>query len=214
MKPCECVLDIETYPEIPDGMINILKAELKAPSNLKDPEKIAAALARKEAALVEKAALSPLTARVVIVGMGFRQKGGEWEYQVLTDENELTLLGLVDLAVAGRQVTKRITYNGARFDIPFLVARCMKHGFVPKWKWPVGRYHPMHVDMYDVLGEGSLEKWMVLLTGQRKKSSGSQIAELIDSGRLDEAVEHCLDDIKALAMIYERYRRVADNRRR
>src|ERR1019366_8408715 len=66
MKPDRLlILDIETGPAVDaDKFI----PEFKAPGNLKDPEKIAAAVAEKEKEWRDCLALSPLTGQVLVVG--------------------------------------------------------------------------------------------------------------------------------------------------
>ena len=208
----EVFLDIETYPEIPDHMIEILRREIRAPKNIKDPEKIETAIKKKEEALIEKAALSPLTAAVCTVALAWRPVDSASDPQVSVrtteDDSEIDLLVTLDEKLATLRTMRVITYNGARFDLPFLAARAMHHALTLRWPWPIGRYNPLHVDMFDVLGEGSLEKWNILLGGAPKEIGGGQIAEMIDAGKWDQVEEHCADDVRMLCRIYDRYKMV------
>src|SRR5687767_1701747 len=63
------IFDIETVP-LSGARLALLEPEHEAPGNFKDPEKIAAAIAEKSRLWREKAALSPLTGRVAMIGMG------------------------------------------------------------------------------------------------------------------------------------------------
>ena len=63
------VFDIETIPQDETKLL-ALAPEFAAPANLKDPEKIAAAIARKRADYLADAALNWKTAEVVLIGAG------------------------------------------------------------------------------------------------------------------------------------------------
>src|SRR5512136_2489677 len=63
------VFDVETIPQ-DEAKVLALAPEFTAPGNLKDPEKIAAAIARKRADYVADAALNWKTAEVVLIGAG------------------------------------------------------------------------------------------------------------------------------------------------
>ena len=63
------VFDIETIPQ-DEAKLLALAPEFAAPANLKDPEKIAAAIARKNADYLADAALNWKTAEVVLIGAG------------------------------------------------------------------------------------------------------------------------------------------------
>jgi len=60
------IFDIETAPDL--GAVAALP-EPKAPGNLKDPEKIAAAIAEKKSEQLANAALDPDTANITAIGM-------------------------------------------------------------------------------------------------------------------------------------------------
>src|SRR5688572_8585619 len=60
--------DIETAP-LPDEQIAPFVPEFSAPSNYKDPEKIKAYIEGEKVKWLEQAALSPLTGRVVAIGI-------------------------------------------------------------------------------------------------------------------------------------------------
>jgi predicted PolB exonuclease-like 3'-5' exonuclease len=118
------VFDIETIPQ-DEARLLALAPEFTAPANLKDPEKIAAAIAKKRADYVADAALNWKTAEVVLVGAG-----DDTEIQAFTGDTEkelvgnfLTLLGdaLADCVVVGG-------HNVKGFDLPMLVNRARVHG--------------------------------------------------------------------------------------
>lgn len=118
--------DIETAP-ISATELSAMEPKFKPAANLKDPEKIAASIAEKKAEWAEKAALSPLTGRILCIGVldnsGFRIISGD-EPDILTsfwhlwDDHTRQFYG----------------FNVASFDIPFLMARSWKHGVKPAIK--------------------------------------------------------------------------------
>ena len=63
------VFDIETIAQ-DEARLLALAPEFTAPANLKDPEKIAAAIAKRRADYVADAALNWKTAEVVLIGAG------------------------------------------------------------------------------------------------------------------------------------------------
>ncbi|NBU83438.1 MAG: hypothetical protein EBS21_02325 [Sphingomonadaceae bacterium] len=123
------VYDIETVP-LSEARLALVEPEHKAPGNLKDPEKIAAAIAEKAKEWREKAALSPITGRVAMVGA----KIDESEILHLAfadaDDDELDLqegvmlMRLWKCAKSSMMDGKiLVSWNGHGFDIPFLIKR-------------------------------------------------------------------------------------------
>ena len=89
------VFDIETIPQ-DEAKLLALAPEFTAPANLKDPEKIAAAIAKKRADYLADAALNWKTAEVVLIGAG-----DDTEIQSFTAGTEKELVGQLPVA-AGR----------------------------------------------------------------------------------------------------------------
>ena len=118
------VFDIETVPQ-DEAKLLALAPEFTAAANLKDPEKIAASIAKKRADYLADAALNWKTAEVVLIGAG--DDAGIQSFTAGTEKelvgNFLTLLGdaLADGVVAGG-------HNVKSFDLPMLVNRARVHG--------------------------------------------------------------------------------------
>ncbi len=125
--------DIETSP-LPESDIAHLLVEFKAPSNYKDPDKIAANLAEQKEAYLSRAALSPLTGRVAAIGY---QADGK--FSMCASENEgYTIVDFWNLFEQHENAAKRfIGFNIKRFDLPFLVRRSWKLGI----RVPLGVRH-------------------------------------------------------------------------
>jgi DNA polymerase elongation subunit (family B) len=123
------VYDIETVP-LSDERLALCEPAHKAPSNVRDPVKIAAAVAEKAVIWRERAALSPLTGRVAMIGMFHEEpKAIHLTFANATDE-ELDLQEAEMLKQFWRGATKAIgagqlliSWNGHGFDVPFLIKR-------------------------------------------------------------------------------------------
>jgi len=197
-------------------------AFVRPAKNLRDPAKIAADIeARKERvreqhieagakvealkrAIWDKAALSPLTGRIVAVGLGICHDG-EWEYVAHVDDlnREHALLSLVDGRLAELTPSHLITFNGRLFDLPFIAARAAVHGLTFEWRWPAHRHSHRHIDLLEHY-QGKQDLWCARLTGQGKTTQGAAIAELVEGGRWDEVLEHVLEDVRLNALMYDR----------
>ena len=118
------VFDIETVPQ-DEAKLLALAPEFTAAANLKDPEKIAASIAKKRADYLADAALNWKTAEVVLIGAG---DGAE--IQSLTANTEKELIGnfLGMLAAALGDGVAVGGHNVKGFDLPMLVNRARVHG--------------------------------------------------------------------------------------
>ena len=149
------VFDIETIPQ-EEARLLALAPEFTAPANLKDPEKIAAAIARKRADYLADAALNWKTAEIVLIGAGdetgIRSFTAGTEKELVGDFLKLVGDALADgVAVGG--------HNVKGFDLPMLVNRARVHGLrVPMsllWFWK-GRptWHELVFDTLEILSFG------------------------------------------------------------
>lgn len=139
--------------------------------NLKDPAKIAEKIAEAKRDQAECAALDPHAGRVCCITVAERVEvlGGESRVQVESavrvdmsdddkdDAERIILRWFWDIA---RKNTKGhfVTYNGAAFDVPFLMRRSLLLGVRPA-AIPVGKYQVRqagfseHLDLYQLLGD-------------------------------------------------------------
>ena len=208
----EVVLDIETYADITPEQLERMAADVEAPKNWKDPEKIAAYIEKKKAEIVEKAALSPRTGKVVCVGLALRRLGVEgapWELLALSGADEAVVLQEMDLALHAHSVSRVITFNGKRFDIPFLVARLMRQDQCTAFKLPIG-HDKRHVDLWEVLTSwgkgvtGGLGAWSDAILGEPHDQYGSDVAGMVDAGAWGDLESYCLQDVRHTAVLYDR----------
>ena len=149
------VFDIETIPQ-DEARLLALAPEFTAAANLKDPEKIAASIAKKRADYLADAALNWKTAEVVLIGAG-----DDTEIQSLTASTEKELIGNF-LTLLGDALADGVTAGGHNvkgFDLPMLVNRARVHGLkIPPtvlsfWK---GRptWHDYVFDTLEILSFG------------------------------------------------------------
>jgi hypothetical protein len=136
------IFDIETAPDL--GAVAALP-EPKAPGNLKDPEKIAAAIAEKKAEQLANAALDPDTARITAIGMVlvdvYPAKGDkDPEPQAwLASEAGLTEYDLLEQFWEGYKLAggRVCGYNIIGFDLPMILRRSFALGVKPDLARPL-----------------------------------------------------------------------------
>ena len=143
------VFDIETVPQDPAKLL-ALAPEFTAAANLKDPDKIAASIAKKRADFLADAALNWKTAEVVLIGAGddteIRSFTADSEKQLLGDFLDLVSAALGDGVVVGG-------HNVKGFDLPMLVNRARVHGLkIPRNVLSVWRGRQQwHDNIFDTL---------------------------------------------------------------
>ncbi len=118
------IFDIETIPQ-DEARLLALAPEFTAAANLKDPDKIAASIAKKRADYLADAALNWKTAEVVLIGAG-----DDVEIQSLTADTEKELVGNF-LAVLADALGDGVAVGGHNvkgFDLPMLVNRARVQG--------------------------------------------------------------------------------------
>lgn len=122
------VLDIETGSE-PDEILEALMPEFEAPGNYKDPEKIAANIADQKAKWKERSALSPISGKVLAVGLLHEGSSlildGEGDERVLLEK----LSKYIEDEI--RCGTQFVGFSIHQFDVPYLRKRMWKYGIKP-----------------------------------------------------------------------------------
>jgi hypothetical protein len=217
------VFDVETAP-LPESELAALvppfdPAEVRT-GNLKDPEKIAAKIAEAEVNhrrdFFEKAALDPLTGRVLAVGLievpacpdAVVEGERSFVFRVVGHDDEAaTLREFWDVCQGemGR-INEMIGFNTHLFDLPFLIRRSWKLRVrVPRIRR--GRYWADEmVDLRDAwqLGDrqarGSLDAIAKHLGVGAKNGSGADFAKLWQSDRA-MAVAYLRNDLELTAKV-------------
>lgn len=206
------VFDIETGP-LPDIILDALMPEFEAGANLKDPDKIAADIAKKKVRFKEQAALSPLTGRVLAVG--FLPDFGK-ESVIIGDDDEKVLLGRVwdhfrtGGGYGGHYRPQFVGFNIHGFDLPFLVKRSWVNNVAIPPNVRQGRYWAdWFIDLRETwqLGdrqsEGSLDSICRALGLGEKNGSGAEFAKLWREDR-EQAIKYLLNDLNMTAALAAR----------
>jgi len=201
MNPC-LVYDIETAPDpILWGDVDFcseLRDGLSAPSNYKDPLKIAAAIDEKFDALRDKAALSWCHGKIRAIGWGML---GEHELPVaVASEDETDVIStFVDAALREQVLVGGFNVRG--FDVPFLTMRAAVCGIeLPRW-WPTIRSWDRIIDPVDLFGrEGRLSDYLRALGLPPKTADGSEAPSM----DLEELHAYVRNDVHVERLLIER----------
>lgn len=206
------VIDIETVQD-PEGVRAALEQEpeFSAPSNYKDPAKIAATIEAKRqewrAKVRTRAALSPLTGRVCTVGHWYPDDDGP---EAITLEDERDLLSRASMLMEERGL---VTFNGADFDLEFLKIRMLVNG-VPlptplRRGFPRYRYDTGHFDVFRFLAgwghdaRGTLGRWARALRVEPPEAhTAEEIQTAFDAGNFDYLNRICTSDVRATGELY------------
>jgi uncharacterized protein YprB with RNaseH-like and TPR domain len=207
------IFDVETGPLAESELSTLLPpfdpAEVRT-GNTKDPEKIAAKIAESETNhrrdFFDRAALDPLTGRVVAIGVLYPDSG---EYDIIGHDDEARTLGAFWEVCRGEngRVNQMIGFNTHGFDLPFLIRRSWKHGVEVPYGIRRGRFWGDEmVDLRELwqLGDrqarGSLDSIAKHLGVGAKNGDGKAFAELWRSDR-KQAEAYLHNDLKLTAKI-------------
>jgi 3'-5' exonuclease len=207
------VFDIETGP-LTDAELAAMvppfdPAEVKT-GNLKDPGKVLAKVAEAEAnhrrEFIERAALDPLTGRVVAIGLWYL--AGD-KFEIIGHDDEAQMLRELWAACRGEmgRVHEMVGFNTHQFDLPFLIRRSWKHRVEVPFGIRRGRYWSDEmVDLRECwqLGDrqarGSLDSIAKHLGVGGKNGDGKVFAELWQTDR-EKAVSYLRNDLELTAKI-------------
>lgn len=163
--PKRIFLDIETQAN-PENLA--LMPEPKAPGNLKDPEKIRAAIEEKRAEQIANAALDPDYGRILSIGMYNENLANPLvvyinaevypEVKDVEDEHgwliPLPEAGMLNCFWSEFAACRGycVGYNVLNFDLPYLLRRSMALGVKPLWLPNLRRYQDEPVtDLMQIL---------------------------------------------------------------
>lgn len=197
-------VNIETMAD-PERVATMPEPEVKL-GNLKDPAKIAEKIAEVKANAVSKAALDPHFARVLAIGTAMRGEGASGESCIHAGVEVLRLgdgEGNVDAAerllirafwdrIRCIEAVRFATFNGSRFDFPFLLRRSLLLGVRPVrvdcHPYRVAEPDAEHLDVRESLMQSecgdchpsSLQYYAAAILGEERPEQINQL----DQGRL------------------------------
>jgi hypothetical protein len=205
------IVDIETAP-LQESEILKYAEEIKADSRLKDPVKIAEDLKAKKEKLISSAPLSPLTGK--ICGLGI--------LDVKTGKTAISLglqAGYEQQAIAEFEALLKegntlITFNGARFDIPYLCRRALLYGknlfstFFKTDGYPINKV--THIDLAQVWDcrcreYVSLAKLATFLNVGEKKNEGTFFYEQLAQKNEKEAKSYLENDLNVTFEVAKKF---------
>lgn len=202
------IFDIETIP-LSDAQLSLVEPEFTAPGNYKDPDKIASAIAEKRAEWKEKAALSPITGRVAMVGIRttdtkcLTMEPKSWDDEAEMDALETGLLAEFwrTLEIAKHDGRLLIGFNSHRFDLPFLMRRSWKLGVsIPIAEQVTRGFNAPFIDLMQRWQAGnredtiSLDRLSRFLGVGQKNGEGKEVANLLRTNPA-AAIEYLQNDL-------------------
>lgn len=186
---------------------------VEAPSNYKDPQKIAAYIEEATAKQVERCGLDPDLCRIVALGHG--ESDGKDNVIICRDEETeaaaLTAFWKHVTNVAG--VTRTlVSFNGFGYDLPVLMRRSQYLG-VPFPLLNLDRYRSPHIDLMQRLTwNGAIKAHSLKFYAARfgmpilDETDGSQIAQLVKDGNWAAVENHCLSDLSLTRFVAQKLR--------
>lgn len=197
------VFDIETAP-LPDAGDYLEPAE--APANYKDPAKIAAAIAEKNAENLSKCGLDVDLCRIVAIG--WQSEGGAGSFMVQEAQWEQDALRWFWTEVGDKHL---IGFNCLGFDLPVLLRRSLYLG-VPAPAIQIDKFkHPQVTDLMQVLSFNGAIKFRGLSFYAKRFGldvpdilTGADIAQAVSEGRWSDIEAHAKADVQKTALLASR----------
>lgn len=207
------VFDIETAP-IGDAAVYLEPAE--APANYKDPEKIKAYIAEKNAENLERCGLDVDLCRVVAIGYQSEVTDEPDAWLCATEGDEREVLTRFWHAAADRML---VGFNCLAFDLPVLLRRSQYLG-IDAPRMQIDKYkHPQITDLQMVLSfNGAIKMRGLAFYAKRfgipctDTLTGADIAQAVTEGRWDAIQTHVTADVSKTAALAAKlgYFRVAE----
>jgi hypothetical protein len=203
-----------------------LMAEPKAPGNLKDPEKIRAAIEEKKAELIEQAALDPDYGRVLSIAYATAPDGpvtvrmvGDVYHASQCHDADTGELVIVEYVYCEKELLGNfwklfadvrgacVGYNILSFYLPYLMARSMYLGVKIPFTPMLAKFRPEPVtDLYAIRynwGPGKGLKQVCKLLGipnDCPDMDGSQVKNM----SREQLFEYAASDVKLVQALYQR----------
>jgi 3'-5' exonuclease len=199
------VIDIETIAA-PDAAEYLKLEEIEAPSNYKDPIKIADYIGKARRERIEKAGLEADLCEIVAVGW---QRGDYVSANVFTRayDGEAVLLEKLWDAIGYRAT---VGFNTLGFDLLIMIRRSQLLG-VPHPTLNLDRYRTPHVDLLDKLTFNGKLTYRSLDFYSRRfgvpstdKTTGADIARMVAEGDWGGVHGHCRADIEQTVALARR----------
>lgn len=201
------IIDIETcgLPEAKD-----FAEPVDAPANYKDPEKIAAYVAEKQAEAVNRAGLDLDLCRIVAVGLMAEGLDQVRVFVAKDSDDEAAMLRELWAYLTLDRHPVLVGFNMIGFDLPVLIRRSQYLG-VTYPRLVLDRYRTPHEDLMLKLTWNGLVKAKSLKFYAKRFGipcddtvSGADIGALVAAGDWEKVVSHVTSDVKLTAALAER----------
>jgi hypothetical protein len=219
------VLDIETVPQDFFGLPAELQALVwqRATRGLPEAPSLEAYLAHPGAvpptvqeALERWMACRPAFGHIVCAAIGLETQPGTLDVTMFIarsthPDDERDLLRRLWAAIAAVRPRRLVTYNGLRFDAPYLLMRSAILG-VPTCRLPLARYRPDdHCDVMQLLANWEAAESLPLAAAARlfgvakdARLNGAAVAAAWKAGRIEDIAAYCAQDVQATYAIFQR----------
>lgn len=222
--------DLETCPTHNPAITEIVGRSVKAPSNYKDPDKIADYILEHTQAALNKTSVRPEGEIVCISAavdddpiISFLRSDSDpmAERQLIGD----FLRWLKELDEPGRPFTARLVgFNAIGFDVPRLWQRAMVHDLMVPSFWPrpweISRYRPT-TRVLDVMLAFSQDPYMSMelmaamfgleyqgpmMPDEDRPVTGADVYDLWLQGKDELIQQHCIEDVRQTRELAKRIR--------
>lgn len=195
------VFDIETAP-LPEAAEYV--EPVSAPSNYKDPEKIAAYIEEKQGEQIAKCSLDPDLCRIVAIG-SWTESGTP---TALCGDDEADMLTAFWKAVGAKHL---VGFNCLSFDLPVLLRRSLYLG-IEAPALQIGKYrHTGVTDLQMVMSfDGALRMHGLSFYAKRfgfdvaDVITGAEVGKAVEEGRWADIEKHVLADVQKTALLAAR----------
>lgn len=204
------VVDIETVGQslekIPSRALDYLFRSLSRD----DPGEEEIEARRKE--MIERFSLDPTTGSVICIGLYDTERSQE---KALLGRREEEVLSSFWSFLEQDSPELFVTFNGKRFDFPYITIRSAILEIAPSMPLPMRRYTTRpHFDVHEVLAgndrhrRGSLDYFCAIfgLPSPKEHMDGAAVGDAFRQGRFDEIARYCLSDCRATGALYQRLR--------
>lgn len=203
------VFDIETCPMPSCG--EYLTDAIEAPSNYKDPAKIAAYIEEKRAKQIADAGLDLDLCEIVAIGWALPDAEVYAQTRETTSEADMLSGFWRFVQAVQRDSGNLVGFNCLSFDLPILLRRSLYLG-IPTPKVHLDKYrHEGVIDVASVLTFDGRMTWRSLSFYAKRfgiphddSVKGEQIAQLVADGKWADVAAHVRSDVATTAALAQR----------
>lgn len=212
------LFDLETAANLTDSKIERFVQSART-GNLKDPAKIEAKIKDHVETCVERAALSPVTGRIVAASWAIvstTHGGGVvpiYTHVAIPPDKEWELIARISRAWKTSEADAMLGFNIREFDLPFLVGRSIARWVKLDGQLPRPRDYNLVTDFRDFLPEGRLSDWFDECGIAPKKGDGSMVARWVEQDDSDSISEYSKSEMESMCELFSRMNTVCNMRR-